>query len=143
MKAKKHTPKKSNAWEKKQADNDHKWMILKICVISISLVIAVLWGFALRNQFISADWNKTPEFELIKNTQEQWKANEEAITNDQVAHEAAYDAVKIKLSKIITEVNTSTEQIINNEISTSTSSTEESADMLIQPDKKNSQINEN
>ncbi len=141
MKAKKHTPKKPTAWEKKQADNDHKWMVLKICVISMSIIIAVLWGFALKNQFVSADWDKTPEFELIKNTQEQWKASEQAISNDQATREAAYEAVKSKLSEIIAEVNTSTEENIINANSTSTSSTEESADTLTQTEEKiNSQI---
>lgn len=141
MKAKKHTPKKNTTWEKKQADNEHKWMILKICVISTSVIIAVLWGFALRNQFVSADWNKTPEFELIKNTQEQWKAGEEAITNDQANREAVYDKVKSKISEIITEVNTNTEQNIININSTSTSSTDESINTITQSDEKiNSQI---
>lgn len=142
MKAKKHTPKKPTAWEKKQADNDHKWMVLKICVISMSIIIAVLWGFALKNQFVSADWEKTPEFELIKNTQEQWKASEQAISNDQATREAAYEAVKSKLSEIITESNSSTEQIIKtiSENSTSTSSTIELTNTSTQ---SNSQINEN
>lgn len=142
MKAKKHAPKKSTAWEKKQADNDHKWMVLKICVISISVIIAVLWGFALKNQFVSADWAKTPEFELIKNTQEYWEATEEASTNDDAMRQAAYDAVKSKLSEIITESNTSTEQITETipENSTSTSSTIELINTSTQ---SNSQINEN
>lgn len=141
MKAKKHALKKHTAREINQADNDHKWMVLKLCVISMSVVIAVLWGFALKNQFVSADWNKTPEFELINNAQEQWKENKEATANDQETRKAAYEAVKTKLSEIIEEINTSTEENIINANTTSTSSTEKLEDTLMLSDKKiNSQI---
>jgi hypothetical protein len=136
---------KKNKLEKKIADHNHKKMVVKICVISISTIIIFLWGFALRNQFVSAEWIKTPEYELIKNAQAQWKSSEEAVILDRTAHDAAYEAAKAKISEIIVQIASNTQQIAEDnekEISDSATSTTSTKNILETEEQKNSQINE-
>ena len=149
MAGKKNAPKKIEDWEKHIADKHHKTMVVKISVICVSVIIIFLWTFALKNRFASADWNRAPEYELIKTAQEQWRDIETETIHKNAVHEADYDAVKIKINEIIEQMNTTTS--INEEDEkigdSKTNNEEKTVDNEIIPDNKeqtgtNSQINE-
>jgi hypothetical protein len=102
--------------------NAKKWLWL--LVGSFTVVILILWGWAAKIQISSVSWNKTPEKKILENSKNEWNTlfNDEAT---RAKNERLKLQVKNILSKIMTEINTSTTSTIPTVTSTinTTSST--------------------
>lgn len=89
------------ALDKHVGDTLHKRKVLTAAVAIITVLIAGLWGFALRNQFSAISWNESSEKQMLDRAGDSWQ---EAKNRTQVTDEGklgAAQTIKEKLMEIM------------------------------------------
>lgn len=87
------------------ARENHKRHVLRWSVVSVAVIMVFLWGFALRNQFVSLTWGKSAEAELVKTASKQWDAANKISEAKNKADDTVVVEAKEKLAAAILAAN--------------------------------------